>query len=184
MLDKVIWRIVLAVLIICVIVLGWVFSILLIFNRQVEIPITIVNYKNYYEALSILQKELGKNPCKFNDSQYKEYVEKDLGLSFYIYKEKDLGNKFNGKAYPTIRTIFLHEELTGYEYCEVFVHEAIHIKRCIKNEKYVCYETFKYLYEDEVLHHVGVAYAWKQMNTSYSWDYNIQTQVIYYLTNQ
>ena len=111
MLDKVIWRIVLAILIICVIVLGWIFSILLIFNRQVEIPITSVNYKNYYEALNILQKELGKNPCKFNDSQYKEYVEKDLGLSFYIYKEKDLGNKFNGKAYPTTSYILFDKSV-------------------------------------------------------------------------
>jgi hypothetical protein len=184
MLNKIIFRVVIAILILCVLVLGWCVSIIIIFNRDVAAPDTISNYAQWYKALDILKKDLYKDVCNFTNDEYKEYVEDDLGLNFYIYKETDLHDGFNGKAYPIIRTIFIDRDVKGYEYCITFVHEAIHIKECIADETYVCYETFKFLYEDEVLHNVGVVYGWQQMNKYEPNEYNIREQVIYYLTQK
>lgn len=165
-------------------VLGWCVSIIIIFNRDVDYPNTISNYNQYYKAVDILRKELYEDVCDFSNKEYREYIEENIGLNFYIYKEVDLKDNYNGKAYPIIRTIFLDKDLNGYRYCQTFVHEAIHIKQCVANETYVCYETFKYLYEDEVLHNVGVVYGWQQMNKMYKDEYNIREQVIYYLTQK
>jgi hypothetical protein len=184
MLDKIIFRVVIAILILCVLVLGWCVSIIIIFNRDVATPNTISNYKQYYNAVDILRKELYENVCEFTNEEYREYIEKDMGLKFYIYKEIDLKDNYYGKAYPIIMTMFLDKDLEGYDYCETFVHEAIHLKQIVADETYVCYETFKYLYEDEVLHNVGVVYGWKQMNKSTPNEYNIQEQVVYYLTQK
>ena len=184
MIDKVIKRIVISILIICVMILGWMLSILLIFNRKVSVPMNIINYKTYYEAKDILYKQLYDNVCAFNNQQYKEYIEKDLGLNFYIYAYKNLGEIYDGKAYPTIRTIIIDDDLIGYAYCQTFAHEVLHLKLCLKNETYISYETFKYLYEDEVLHNVGVAYGWRQLTNPPASEYNIQAQVVYYLTNK
>ena len=184
MLDKVIFRVVIVILILCAMVLGWCVSIGIIFNRDVDYPQTVANSRQYYEAMDILRKELYDNTCDFTDEEFKQYVENDMDFHFYIYKETQLSNGYNGRAFPIIRTIFLDEDLTGYQYCQTFVHEVIHIKQCVANETYVCYETFKYLYEDEVLHNVGVAYGWKQLQNSYKGEYNIDEQVIYYLTQK
>lgn len=182
--DKIIFRVVIVILILCIMVLGWFLSIILIFNRDVDYPNTISNYEQYYKARDILRNELYEDVCSFTNDEYREYIEKSIGLKFYIYKEKDLNNGFNGKAYPIIRAIFIDKDIVGYKYCETFAHEAIHIKECVGNETYVCYETFKFLYEDEVLHNVGVVYGWEQMNKSKPSQYNIREQVIYYLTQK
>ena len=184
MLDKIIYRVVVSILILCVMFLGWCVAVIIIFNRNVTFPNVISNYSQYHMAIDVLKKDLYNNTCNMSNKEYREYLEEDLGLSFYIYKEKDLSNGFNGKAYPVIRTIFLDKDLSGYEYCQTLVHEMIHIKECVANETYVCYETFKYLYEDEVLHNVGVVYGWQQMNKTYKDEYNIREQVIYYLTQK
>lgn len=184
MLNKVVFRISIAIILFCVIFLSYICVIVIVFNRDVAVPSTISNYKQYYEAVDILRKELYENTCNFTNEEYRKYIEEDLKLSFYIYKEVDLNDNYNGKAYPIIRTIFLDKDLKGYIYCQTFVHEAIHIKQCVADETYVCYETFKYLYEDEVLHNVGVVYGWQQMNKMYKDEYNIQEQVIYYLTQK
>ena len=165
-------------------VLGWCVSVIIIFNRQVAYPNVISNYNQYYVAIDALKKDLYNDACTMSNEEYREYLEDDLGLNFYIYKEKDLKDGFKGKAYPIIRTIFIDKGIAGYEYCQTLVHEMIHIKHCVANETYVCYETFKYLYEDEVLHNVGVVYGLQQMNKTYKDEYNIREQVIYYLTQK
>ena len=184
MLDKIIFRVVTVILILCVLVLGWCVAIIIIFNRNGDYPNTVSNYKQYHEAVRILREELYENVCNFTHEEYRRYVEESLDFRFYIYKEKDLQSGYNGRAYPIIRTILLDKDLSDYEYCQTFVHEVIHIKQCIKDETYVCYETFKFLYEDDVLHNVGVVYGWQQMNKMYKDEYNIQEQVIYYLTQK
>lgn len=182
--HKVLYRIAIVLLTLSVMFLSWCFSVILIFNRKKEVPIVVVNYKNYYQALSILEQELYEDELTLTKVEIKSYVEKDLGLKFYIYAEKDLGITYSGKAYPIIRTIIMDDDLINYQYCQTFAHEVLHLKLCLKNETYICYETFKYLYEDKVLHNVGVAYGWRQLTNPPASEYNIQAQVIYYLTNK
>lgn len=186
MLNKIIFRIVAAMLLLCVLWIAWVWTITLLGDRDKEVPCFNWTYKEYYNACDILYKDLYNNVCNFTNEQYREYIEKDLNLKFYIYKEDDLINTLglDGNTNAILRTIWIDETLTDTEYCETFVHEAMHLKKCIKNETYVCYETFKYLYEDEVLHNVGVVYGWQQMNKSEPSEYNIREQVIYYLTQK
>ena len=182
--DKIIFRVVSVILLLCVLILGYCVAVIIVFNRDKEVPNTISNYQQYYKAVDILREELYDNTCNFTKKGYREYIEKDIGIKAYIYKETDLKDGLNGKAYPIIRTVFIDRNIEDYEYCITFVHEVIHIKECIANETYVCYETFKYLYEDDVLHNVGVIYGWQQMNKCTPNEYNIQEQVIYYLTQK
>ena len=173
-----------SIVVILIILLVWMVPILVIFNRKVEVPMNIINYKTYYEAKEMLYEQLYDNSCYFTKEEYKTYIEKDLGLNCYIYAEKDLGAIYTGKAYPMIRTIIMDDDLINYQYCQTFAHEVLHLKLCLKNETYISYETFKYLYEDEVLHNVGVAYGWRQLTNPPASEYNIQAQVVYYLTNK
>ena len=185
MLDKIIFRVVAFIILISILWLSWCGIITLLGDRQKDVPSFHWGYKEYYEAYNILYEELYTNICNFTNKQYREYVEKDMGLRFYVYKEKDLHSQgLDGLTDAIIRTIWIDETIKDSDYCETFVHEAIHLKQCIKDETYVCYETFKYLYEDEVLHNIGVIYGWQQLTIMKPSEYNIREQVIYYLTQK
>lgn len=108
-----------------------------------------------------------------------------MNLSMYIYCESRLGELYKGITSPIFRTIIIDEELKGYDYCETFAHEAIHLKYIVDNERYVCFETFKYLYENDKLHDVGVWYGYNQITRGHTLvEYDISDLVIDYLTNK
>ena len=137
--------------------------------------------KDYYSAINILEKGYESTFVSMTKEEYRQFVENDLGLHCYIYSEKHI-NGFAGKTYPMIRLIVIDPDVSGYKYCETFVHEAIHLKEFIGQEDYVSFQTFKYLYESEKLHNVGVLYGLSQIYGSYEGEYNVSHLIVDYLT--
>ena len=118
----------------------------------------------------------------FSDSDFKKIVEDEICLKFYFYGRANLGETYNGLTLATIRTILIDERMSGYDYCVVFAHEAIHLKHFIGNERYVAFETFKFLYESKKLHDVGCYYGIRQMHGFYTGEYDVYDLIIDYLT--
>jgi hypothetical protein len=154
----------------------------LIFFRDKKIPPYINSQLDYLNAYDILCQEYD-DTCQKPKAYYKEFVEDDMGVKFYFYGERKL-DKHNGLTFATIRLIVVDNTIDGYEYCVTFAHECIHLKQFVSDERYVCYETFKYLYESEELHEVGVWYGYRQLYGCYNGEYNIEDLVVNYLTNK
>lgn len=169
-------------ILICVILLVYMGIVGIVFCRKINMPIKIFMPTDYYNVLDMLERDYENSIPHRSNKQYKALVEEQLDLNFYIYIEKELDNH-NGLAIATIRTIVLDDDLTGYQYCYVFTHEAMHFKKFAKNETYICFETFKFLYEneDEELHNVGVWYAIRQLYGYYSGEYDCSDYIINYL---
>lgn len=139
--------------------------------------------KSYRKAIDILESTYDKNYKIKSKEEYRKIICEDLGLKFYFYSEKELVG-YAGKTYPLIRLIVLDSEIDGIKYCETFAHEAFHLKHFTGQEDYVCFQTFKYLYESNELHNCGVLYGLWQIYGFYSGEYNIPDLIVDYLTNK
>lgn len=155
----------------------------IIFMRKIQMPIEMYSQLDYVNAFNKLQSDYDNYALPKSNSEYKDIIEEELRLKFYIYTEKEMKSKNAGATLIIIRTMILDSTLSGYEYCLVFTHEAMHFKRFSGNETYVCFETFKYLYEneDEDIHNIGVWYGLKQLIGKYSGEYNCHNYIINYL---
>jgi hypothetical protein len=174
----------LIVCLVIVIVLG-VYALVgtITFSRKIHLPIQEYTAEEHSIALDILEEDYNPIGEQRTDSEYKQLVEKQVGISFYFYTEKDLGNRLDGTTHPLLRIITIDSTISGYDYCIALAHEALHLKTFCANERYICIETFKFLYEneDEELHNIGVWYARDQLFGLYRGDYNIQDFIINYL---
>lgn len=175
-------RAVAILLLMCILTLVYCLTCGLIFFRNKNISPHINTQLEYLNAYNILCQEYS-DTCNKPKSYYKQFVEKDMEVKAYFYSERKL-NKYNGLIFATIRLIVIDNTIDGYEYCTTFTHEVIHLTHFVANERYVCYETFKYLYESEELHEVGVWYGCRQIYGYYSGDYNISDLIVNYLTNK
>lgn len=151
--------------------------------RESELPDCSVGYTQRHLVLKELYEEYNRPLLVTSNEGYRRIIEQDLECYFYFYKETNL-NEGAGKCYVTIRLIVLDERLKGNQYCVTFAHELMHLKKFRKQESYICFETFKYLYENSKLHNSGVWYAIKQLEGAYSGEYNISNQIVDYLTNK
>lgn len=166
-----------------VLMLVYLGVVVLVFFRNKTMPIHFYTNTDYLTAVEILEKEYDKNEEVKSNSYYKSKIEKDFKLNCYIYSEKKL-KSHNGVTFPTIRTIIIRQGVGGYEYCETLAHETIHLKEFIKQEDYVSYKTFLYLYESEELHNVGVWFGLRQLYGYYSGEYNVADYIVNYLTKE
>ena len=171
-----------AVLVLCVLVLCYTFGGILVIERKVALPFKILTPRDYRKAIDLLQNSYTKGHEPKTKEDYRKFVETDLGLHLYFYSEKNMAD-YAGKTYPLIRLIIIDTDADGYKYCETFVHEAIHLKEFIGQEDYVSFQTFKYLYESEELHNVGVWYGLCQIYGQYAGEYNVSHLIVDYLTN-
>ena len=168
-----------------VLFLAYIGIIGLVVYREKDMEVETVTYMDCYNALNILRQDINKNHCTMSKDEFREFVEDDLGVHFYIYKERDFKGKYVGKTYHPIRTIVLDKNLEDYTYFVQFVHELMHLKTYVAQEDYICFETFKYLYESEELHDVGVWYALRKLNGFQgSGEYCIDYHIVNYLTNK
>jgi hypothetical protein len=151
-------------------------------HRIMALPSGIVTHRQTLDAYTRLCKEYDDLCDNESDYYYKTKIEQDLNLKCYLYKEKRISKLGDSNCY--FRTIRIDTRVTGYTYCETFAHETMHLKYYTANERFVCYETFKYLYESEELHNVGVWYGLKQLNGDCSGEYDISGLVVNYLTNK
>lgn len=168
-------------LFICLIVLIYFGTCGLVFFRKKPMSIGVYSQVEFLNAYGELVKDFEYG--EFEKGYYKSIIKKDLKPKFYIYSERTLKSHC-GLTLPTIRLIIIDERLQGNEYCVTLAHETMHLNQFIREERYVCYETFKYLYESEELHNVGVWYGLKQLNGDYSGEYDISGLVVNYLTNK
>lgn len=168
-----------------VIFLVYMVILVFIYYREIDMPVVIYTPNEYNKVLADLWSEYIPLNTQRTNQEYKELIEEELDLNFYIYCEKDL--KWNdGLELKPIRTIIIDNDLSGYEYCLNFIHEAMHFKRLSANETYIHFETFKYLYENEdiELHNFGVRFAIKQLRGDYKEDYNCHDQIIGYFRSK
>lgn len=109
-------------------------------------------------------------------------VEKQLALKHYRYTEKDFKNIKGGECDLYKRIITINSRLDQHAYAKSFVHEALHLKLLLVNEPFVCYNTFKFLYENEnaFLRETGLLYAINVLCGQYEGEYDITNQIIYY----
>ena len=174
-------RAITAVLLLCVLVLIYFgLSAVAIFRKK-TMPVCINSMLDCMTAYAMLVQDFDEDAVVESNEYYRELIEKDLGLRFYLYSEGEL-DRYVGKTYMTIRRITIDESAKGYQYCWAFAHEAMHLKHFIKHEEFVTFETFKFLYEHEELHNVGVALALKTLEGGYSGEYDISNYIINYLT--
>lgn len=170
-------------IIICIIILLFLLSCTLIFERKKDLPYRNLMPRDYRNAIQLLEKSYIKDYKPKTKEEYRKFIESDMGVHFYIYTEKDMVD-YAGKIYPLARLIIIDTDTDGYKYCETFAHEAIHLKEFIGQEDYVTFQTFKYLYESEELHNVGVWYGLSQVYGCYSGEYNVSHLIVDYLTNK
>ena len=172
-----------SIIILCVLVLIYLGTCAILFFRNREIPYVTYTQLDYYNVVDKLYLEsYNGNNKALSNSSYKKTLEQELNPQLYIYKEKNAHKQYAGLTLPIIRTIIIDSEIDGYDYCLTLTHEIMHLNHFIANERYICFETFKFLYENEKLHDVGVWYAYKQLTVIYSKDYYIADLVIDYLT--
>lgn len=174
-------RIIAVMLLICVLMIVYLSTVAIIFYRKKNMPFVFCGHYEVTTALDKLEKEYNNHVPARTNAYYKNFIEKDLKLRAYIYHEKELQD-YNGLTFPTIRLIILDSRLVGYNYCVTFVHETIHLTEFIKQENYVTWKTFKYLYESEELHNVGVWFAERQILGYYKGEYNVSDLIVNYLT--
>ena len=168
-----------------VLFLAYIGIIGLVIYREKDMEVGTFTYMDCYNALNILRQDINKNHCTMSKDEFREFVEDDLGVHFYIYKEREFKGKYIGKTYHVIRTIVVDNNLEDYDYFVCLAHELMHLKTYIGQEDYICFETFKYLYESEELHDIGVWYAIKQLNGFQgSGEYDIDYHIVNYLTNK
>lgn len=175
-----------AFLIVEAILVLYTLVVMIMFFRIIEVPTEPYSNEEYNQVLNLLNSDYEQSTPQRTDDEYKRVIEEQLGLSMYIYTEKDLGNSTDGITHILVRLITIDSTIEGYEYCLAFTHEALHLKTCSKNETYICTETFKFLYEneDEELHNIGVWYARQQLMDLYIGEYNIKNYIINYIIGE
>lgn len=165
-------------------VLGILFNIhclitLIIFERDFNITNNGVTQQQKNTAYLLLSEKI--EDLNKSKKEIRQIISKDIKSRFYIYDEKKMKD-MAGKTFPTIRLIVLEPNVSGLEYVVVFTHELMHLKYLCGDEAFVCFETFKYLYESEEFHSAGIWYGQEQLQGHYYGNYNISNLIIDYLT--
>jgi hypothetical protein len=173
----------------CVIVLTYFGVLVIILFRKINMPVEIYTHQQANKVYQTLYQDyydydLTYIKCNADFKiEVKELIRIKLDIKHYIYIEKKLKSKNSGLCLPTIRTIVIDKQLSAYKYVLVLTHELMHLKTYSNQEDFVCFETFKWLYnsDNELLHKVGVKYALDQLNYKYSGEYLIFDYIINYL---
>lgn len=157
---------------------------LLVFFRDIKLPILNYTQSEYLCAFDKLYKDFDFKMPSLTKQEYREQLENKLNFQNYIYFE--CNSSFNGWQNVIIPTIIINENLSEYDYCRTLTHEMMHFKKFSANEKYISFETFKYLYENECeyLHNVGVLYGLNKIYGSHSGEYDVSGLIVNYLTNK
>lgn len=118
--------------------------------------------------------------------QYRELLEDELKFHVYTYKEEPLEYPTMGRSNPFLRIIKITTDYDGQEYAKTLTHEIMHIEKQSFNEQYICFETFKFLYEHDnpYLRASGILYGINQLSCRYPRGYDIEPLIMYYFLNE
>lgn len=177
---------------VCVIVYVVLFYYLYIhFYSKRPIKLDVCEYTNEQkqDVIDLLLTE--KTSTKFiekTNKYWRNLLEDELNFHIYFHYYDELTDSTVGLSNKYFRTIIMDISRTNTGYIRTFTHEVMHIKLCSSNEKYVCYETFKFLYENEntMLKRTAIVYAIDQLTGA--WDnspnYDIKSQIMYYFLKE
>lgn len=149
--------------------------------RRIDMPRYTYTLEEENKAIKQLQNEYDTSYPALTKEEYKELVENDLDFKMYIYAEMNLDKwNANGVALILIRTIIIDDDVDISVYPMVLAHEILHFKKLSNNEKFICLETFKYLYhnDDVQLKNIGILYGLQQLGGAYVGDYEIKEYII------
>ena len=166
-------------LIILTLLLGYGAIITVKSEISYPIPQLLCGHNVKRNVISQLYSE--KTDDILSNNEYKQLIESELSIAPYKFYIKELSN-INGDCNLYFRTITIESSRKGVFFARTFTHEALHLKYLTGDEIYVCYETFKYLYENEnkYLHNAGVYYAIDILEHNVAEEYNITNQIMYY----
>lgn len=159
--------------------LGYAATIYVTSIRTLSVPQLICGRAEKQIVLQQLHKE--KTTHILTNNEYKHLIETGLDLNGYLYDVKKLSGR-NGECNLYYRTIRIDPSLRGVYYARTFTHEAMRLKHYTEKEIFVCFQTFKFLYENEnkYLRSAGVQYAIDNLERNVAEDYNITSQIMYY----
>ena len=168
------------ILTICVILACYVIAGIGVFYRPVSTTRYGYSKVEQEECKDFFANQIDYELRTLTNEEYRHLLSIDLE-SFYFYSEKPM--RMAGVTHPLIRLISMNEDLEYEEYCIALAHEMHHLKLFSGNERFVCQETFKYLYEneDENLKQVGIYYGYGLMKGWWVGEYDIRDFVINYL---
>lgn len=116
---------------------------------------------------------------------WRHLLEDELDFHFYIFLYNDelpITTVGDSNIYSRVIRMDIDRRDTGF--VRTMTHEIMHIKLCSTNERYVCYETFKFLYEhnNTMFRYTAISYAINQLDGMWrnNDEYNIEDQIMYY----
>lgn len=159
-------------------------------NRYIELD--VCPYINDQRQRVIEQLIAERKTTKFINKPnpyWRHLLEDELNFHFYIFLYDDeLPTTMVGYSNRYLRVIRMDVDRRDTGFVRTMTHEIIHIKLCSSNERYVCYETFKFLYEHDntMFKYTAISYAINQLDGLWrnNDEYNIEDQIMYYFLNK
>lgn len=182
--KKDIWeKILIATLILCGLIITYIIIFGIIFFRDTDLKECLYIRSDWEIVYYSLWDEYDEGLGMLSNDEYRNLLEDEIGIHVYFYNYTNLPEEYAGKSYTVIRYMLIDKDVWGEKYATVFTHEAFHIKKCTGNERFVCFETFKLLYNssNKYLHNAGVMYAILQLEYSYTGEYLCEDLIINYL---
>lgn len=159
-------------------------------NRYIELD--VCPYTNDQRQCVIEQLVAERKTTKFDSKPnpyWRHLLEDELDFHFYIFLYNDefsITTAGDSNRYSRVIRMDIDRRDTGF--VRTMTHEIMHIKLCSTNERYVCYETFKFLYEHDniMFRYTAISYAINQLDGLWrdNAKYNIEDQIIYYFLNE
>ncbi len=150
-------------------------------SRDLSVPVIITTQDQCLKAYNILNEEY--EDLTQSEDELRDLIASDFELRLYFYEKIPLED-CAGKVNMITRRIFVDADINNHEFAKVFAHEVIHLKMLTSDERWVCFETFKYLYRHEELHSAGVWYGQLQLQGCWDGEYDIRDLIVDYLTNK
>ena len=146
------------ILSICVALASYVIVGIGVFYRPISVPKYEYSKTELEHYADMLNDQYDVRLRRLTKEEYKYLLDLDLDAT-YMYSEKPM--RMAGVTHPLIRLISTDNDLDDMEYCVALTHEMHHLLLFSGNERYICQETFKYLYENEneYLRNVGIRYG-------------------------
>lgn len=143
-----------------------------------------------FTANSMLYKPYNKINIEYTEPTYnysKTEIRNKLnhitGVSWYIYREKNLKEDISGRTQLLFRTIEVSPQLTTNEYIEVMCHELMHLKYHTRNERFAQYQTFVTLYNSE-FRDIALKIAYDMGERLYEYEDNCYEQIVDFLEDK
>lgn len=167
---------------IIIVTIGFVFFFYLLLSgdiahRDVSMPSAHYTTEDCVKAYQILENSRNKGYGVLTQKEYRQLLPTKHRIIFSSHKSR---------AFLQFNIILIDNTLAPIEYCKSLTHEIMHFERYSLNERYICFETFKFLYESHnpYLHNVGVEYGKQQLNDVQDGEYYIKGQIINYLLKE